>query len=209
MTVDAAHAGHLVPHALGLQHVPDTEVVEPGLVTMAKALRGETSAQRQPGCQRHRLGGSRPGTGAHCAVDLVTPDQTVEAEPNRVTAQSAPATVIAQRRARPRSDQQGLVPLPWAASPYAPGTNRRPPDGRYGSSRSSSWSAGSVRRLGRERHICHRYTRAAPRSCRCRSVPFRRCTGRAAQRGRAARSTLDRPSLITGSGTSRTSVPDG
>jgi len=34
MAIDAPHAGHLVPHPLGLEHIPDTEVVKPRLVTV-------------------------------------------------------------------------------------------------------------------------------------------------------------------------------
>jgi hypothetical protein len=35
VTVDAPHAGHLVPHPLGLEDVPNAEVVRPCLVTMS------------------------------------------------------------------------------------------------------------------------------------------------------------------------------
>jgi hypothetical protein len=35
MAVDPAHAGYLVAHPLGLENVPDPEVVKPSLVTVA------------------------------------------------------------------------------------------------------------------------------------------------------------------------------
>jgi hypothetical protein len=48
VAVDAAHAGHLVSHALGLQDVPDADLVQPCLVTVPQAVRCQPGPQRQP-----------------------------------------------------------------------------------------------------------------------------------------------------------------
>jgi hypothetical protein len=48
VAVDAAHAGHLVPHALGLQDVPDAYLVEPCLVAVPQAVCCQPGPQRQP-----------------------------------------------------------------------------------------------------------------------------------------------------------------
>jgi len=61
VSVDTAHAEHLVAHPLGLQDIPDAQV-KPGLVTMAKAVRREPLAQRQPAGDRWRVGGGSAGS---------------------------------------------------------------------------------------------------------------------------------------------------
>jgi hypothetical protein len=48
VAVDAAHAWNLVAHALGLQNVPDAQVVEPCLVAMAWAVERQVWRERQP-----------------------------------------------------------------------------------------------------------------------------------------------------------------
>jgi len=57
VTVDAAHSGYLMAHALRLQDVTNAQVVQPGLVAVAQAVRCQTGTKRKPGGNRHGLGG--------------------------------------------------------------------------------------------------------------------------------------------------------
>ena len=57
VAVDAAHAGHLVAHAVRLQDVPNTQIVQPCLMTVSQAVRCQADTKRQPGGNRHGFGG--------------------------------------------------------------------------------------------------------------------------------------------------------
>ena len=50
--IDASHAGYLVAHPLGLKDVTDTEVIEPGLMTMTQPVGAQAGPQRKPTRER-------------------------------------------------------------------------------------------------------------------------------------------------------------
>jgi hypothetical protein len=78
--VNAAHTRHLVAHPLGLQDVPDVEVVHHGLVGVPLAVLGQAGDERQPAGQRGRVSRRLLGSGAPFVAAAVADQQAVLAE---------------------------------------------------------------------------------------------------------------------------------
>lgn len=112
MAVDAAHARHVVPHPLGLQNVTDAHVIEPGLMAVPQSVQGQSDAYRQPGRERHRLGRTVRHARAQGAANLVTPNEPVETEPDRLATCGAPAAAILADQPGDTSARRRLI---WLA----------------------------------------------------------------------------------------------
>jgi hypothetical protein len=57
VAVDAAHTRHFVAHALRLQDVTNTQIVQPCLMPVSQAVRCQASTKRKPGGNRQVLSG--------------------------------------------------------------------------------------------------------------------------------------------------------
>jgi hypothetical protein len=90
MAEHAGHAGDLVAHPLGLEHLLHPEVIQPRLMAVSQAVRGQAPAYRKPGggC---RILGLLPSAGTPPAGDLVLHKRSVQAQQTRPPAGRAPA----------------------------------------------------------------------------------------------------------------------
>lgn len=90
MAVHARHAGDLVAHPLGFQHLLDPEVIQPRLMAVSQAVRRQAPPYRKPRGGR-RFPRLLPSTRAHRVGDLVLHKRSVQAQQTRPTACRAPA----------------------------------------------------------------------------------------------------------------------
>ena len=66
-----------MPHPLGLEDVPDAQLVKPGLVAVTQPVRSQAGAQRQPARERDRLTERPLRAGAAFRTDLVLDERAV------------------------------------------------------------------------------------------------------------------------------------